>query len=314
MSSDAFSYDALWNKSKIFVDKALRSRDDDDIVTYHLWASIALELLGKAVLAKVHPALVADPSNFKSLLAACGKQITPSVRSITAGTLYERLHLVCEGFDEKMAREAAAMAARRNAELHSGESPIVGLDARVWVPSYWRIVATLLSGQGRALADWVGAAESNRVKRILADSAETLRQTVLARIERRRREFEKANPAGTQKRNDAEGRARVRPAPYSPSSEEEFNEVDCPACGLRTWVFGLEYDREIVDRRYDYHSEEEFTLLQTVNVYYGSEDLNCDECGLTLEGVDEIEIADLPATFEKQIEEEPEYEPEYGNE
>lgn len=298
----------------MFIDRALRARDDEDPVAFHLWASVSLELLGKASLAHIHPALVADPTQFKSLLSACGHTKTPHVRSITAKTVFERLVTTCQDFDDRMSRECMTMADRRNAELHSGESPVVGLDPRAWVPSFWRAVAVLLPTQGRTLEEWVGSDEAARAQKILDDSAETLAQTVLARIDRRRKEFSKACPPRSAKRRDAEQRARLRRAPPTYSSEEAYDEADCPACGLSAWVFGREWDRDIIDERFEQYSEEDFHFFYLVRVSYAVESFYCDECQLTLDGSEEIEVAGLPEGFERELEEDPEYEPEYGNE
>jgi hypothetical protein len=77
----AFSYESLWNKSKAYVDRSLRGRDDSDAHAHYLWAAVALELLGKAYLARIHPSLVADPTHFHSLSAACGRSLSPDLKS-----------------------------------------------------------------------------------------------------------------------------------------------------------------------------------------------------------------------------------------
>lgn len=134
----AFDCETLWSKSRVFIDRALVARDAHDDLGFHLWAAIALELLAKAALAAIHPALIADPSHFKSLLSACGRPAGTSYRTVTAKTVFERLRTISNKFDERMMRECMVMADRRNAELHSGESPLVGLDQRGWVPPMWR--------------------------------------------------------------------------------------------------------------------------------------------------------------------------------
>ena len=44
---------------------AFRSKKGGDVDEYQLWSSLALELLGKAALASIHPSLVADPTHCK---------------------------------------------------------------------------------------------------------------------------------------------------------------------------------------------------------------------------------------------------------
>ena len=59
---------------------------------YQLWASLALELLGKFALAQIHPCLVADPQSSVSLFAAAGVNIGTDVKTISAKTVFERLN------------------------------------------------------------------------------------------------------------------------------------------------------------------------------------------------------------------------------
>jgi len=87
---NAFDAEALFSKSQVFVERGLRARDAGEFDVFHMWAALALELLGKSTLAAVHPALIADPTKIESLLYACGRQVSDEVRSITAKTIYER--------------------------------------------------------------------------------------------------------------------------------------------------------------------------------------------------------------------------------
>ena len=311
----AFEHEALWNKSKIFIDRALVARDGGDELGFHLWASMSLELLGKAALASVHPALVADPSHFTSLLSACGRPVGTSRRTVTAKTVFERLRTISNAFDDKMMRECMVMADRRNAELHSGQSPLVGLDQRGWVPAMWRSAAVILNIQQQSLAEWLGSDEAERVDAIIADAAEVHWQGVLARIDRRRADFAKRSPKGSAQYTDAAQRARVRPEPRS-YEDVGHAKVWCPLCGLPVWATGVEYDREVIEEHFGYDPEDGYphSYLQTVRVSYAVEMLSCGECDLLLEGREEIEMAEIEADFTRDIEEEPEMYEEYGNE
>lgn len=312
----AFDAAALWNKSRLFVDRALKARDNNDDLEYHLWAALSLELLGKAALATIHPALVADPSDFKSLLAACRPEGMSQTRSIGSKTVFDRLRIVSQDFDDRASRECKLMATRRNAELHSGESPVAGLDPRAWVPAFWRSAKILILEQGKSLEDWVGSEEAARTEAILADTAEVIRQTVIARIERRRNEFNRRYPLHSETRRDVEQRAEIRPYPsYYIHPWDAYESAVCPACGVKAWVFGYEVDREVVDERMesDGPGKWDYRYVHIVRVTCSVEAFECLECMLKLDGTDEIEIAELLPEFEQEIEEEPQYE-EYGNE
>jgi hypothetical protein len=70
----ALSPEALLGKSKTYIARALAAKDAKDLSEYQLWASLALELLGKWALAEVHPCLIADPQGV-SLFAAAGVSV-----------------------------------------------------------------------------------------------------------------------------------------------------------------------------------------------------------------------------------------------
>src|SRR4051794_17617854 len=100
----ALSADALFAKSQVYIQRAFRAQSANDFEEYQLWASLSLELLGKAALARVHSALVADPQHYESLFAACGKPISPDVKTITAKTLFTRLGHLEKSFDARRQR------------------------------------------------------------------------------------------------------------------------------------------------------------------------------------------------------------------
>lgn len=228
-----FHADTLWAKSKAFMARALYARDHDDTLGFHLWAALALELIGKSALATVSPALVADPSNFNSLLYACGGREPADKKSVGARTVFERLVAIIPAFDEQMKKQCIGVASRRNAELHSGESPMVGMDARAWVPTFWRCATSIVEGQGRSVAEWVGAEEAVRVAEIVADASKLLQATVRARIERLGKEYDHRLPRTSVERQEAQVRAAARAAPQRVVIDaDDVEEHDCPACGV----------------------------------------------------------------------------------
>lgn len=311
----AFEPAALWNKSKVFIDRALRARDEGDEAEFHLWAAISLEVLGKAALANVHPCLVADPQHFHSLLAAAGGPIAQvNVKSIPAKTVFERLTTVVTDFDKAMENTAMLMANRRNAELHSGETPTAGLDPRSWVPQFWRMTRVLITAQSRQLSDWLGQEEAERIEQVIQDVAELRRQTVLARIDRRRLDYAEHTPPGTPDYTLAKARAEARPLPPRLlASADAFEDHVCPACGLKAWLLGSLREEHILEVEHEADPEWAPLYQEWIELIYDVEEFRCPECGLALEGRDEIHYAGLPATFTREDEREPDYEPEYGN-
>src|ERR1700678_1100528 len=54
-----WSSESLYNKSKLFAERA--HNEPVDSALFGFWMSLAVEMLGRAALAYVHPALLADP-------------------------------------------------------------------------------------------------------------------------------------------------------------------------------------------------------------------------------------------------------------
>src|SRR6266404_4306098 len=93
-----WDWNALWLKAKTFIDKA-NALDHDD-PEFGLWSALALELLGRAALSHIHPALNADPRDEKSLFYALGLPIVEQPRSIPAHTVSARLERLINGFSK----------------------------------------------------------------------------------------------------------------------------------------------------------------------------------------------------------------------
>jgi len=57
-----YDHQALWAKAKVFLNRAMDTAPSRSFDEQALWASAALELLGKAALARVSPLLIAEPT------------------------------------------------------------------------------------------------------------------------------------------------------------------------------------------------------------------------------------------------------------
>lgn len=309
----AFSDRSLFAKSKVFVERGLVARDAADFGLFHTWAALALELLGKAALAHVHPVLVADPSKFSNLLAACDRLDTDDVRSITAKTVYERLRALSKKYDKRSEDFCMLMANRRNEELHSGSSPTTDLSQNAWVAEFWRVAEIILEVRGQILADWVGETEAASALKLISDSSKILEEAIAARIRRCASEFERRYPSGSFERKYV---IEAAANSYWPTAlREEAMEYDshqkheCPACHCEGWIFGYELGEHRAEPQY----VEGAGWLQWVDTEYSSEAFACPTCGLRLIGRQELDLADLSEFFMKTEEAEPDYGPDYGN-
>jgi uncharacterized cysteine cluster protein YcgN (CxxCxxCC family) len=307
--TQAFDYEALYAKSKVYVERSFKAEHDKDQAGFQLWASISLELLGKATLAHIHPALVADPDDPDSLFASCGRPFSPKRRSITAKTVFERLGHICKHFLKEEKDFCMEMANRRNAELHSGELPYTDMRTVTWVPKMWKVCQMLLEVQGKTLDDWLG-------KEIAAEAKEEMKKApaipvVEKKLKIHKAKFEKMFPT-------ASDQEKVRSStsfnllvfmPYRKEVDaDSWDAAKCPACGCEGGVAGEKWHEEIVKGEI---TEEPW--LETVDSIYVTSAFRCVVCGLKLDGRDELEVAGMIEQFVHSDIREPDYEPDYGN-
>jgi hypothetical protein len=315
-TNPALERDALYAKSQVYIRRGLRAQADKDTEEYQLWASLALELLGKAALSKVHPALVADPLHFQSLFAACGKQLSPDIKTITAKTLFDRLSHLEKAFDSRHQKFCEQMAIRRNAELHSGESPFSGMSAEAWEREYWGAVATILSMQGETLESWLGAEDSKAPAKIIEQAEEALQWVVKHRVTRCKEDFEKSYQDPKRREGVIAESQQLR---WNDLTWEGSSRHECPACQSSGFVGGTLWNEEVVDTEpASFETDEDGdehvdSPMETVEKTYSIEVFQCPVCKLHLYGTKEVAAADLPEDFTETEYREMEFGEEYGN-
>jgi hypothetical protein len=308
----ALSPEALYAKSQLYIQRGFRAKGGNDFEEYQLWASLALELLGKAVLASVHPSLVADPQHYESLFAACGRHISPDVKTITAKTLFFRLGHIEKAFDTRRQKFCEQVSLRRNAELHSGESPFSGMKPELWEREYWGAVVVLLEMQDGSLSEWLGADDAKAPAAIVEKANDARKWAVADRIKRAHEDFLAKYKDLRQREKiveQAEGfrwwehRARIHTVPDAERREE------CPSCRASGVLLGNIFHEEIVDELPD-----EESYMEVVERSFSVEEFFCPACGLHLFGTDEIAAAELLDVFTEVEEREREFEEDYNNE
>lgn len=309
----AIDKDALMGKSKVYVRRALRCKIGGDHDQYQLWASLALELLGKAVLSGIHPSLVVDPTHYKSLFAASGINISTDIKTISAHTVFERLSHLLPAFDESVKNFCEALSRRRNAELHSGEVPFHNMKLDGWERWYWHACQLVLGMSGSSLDEWLGA-DATAPKEIVEQAKEAIRDAVRIRIEQCAELFGKLSKSAKENaRSAAVANAERNHALMSLEDPDAWWETDCPACGSQGIMAGMQYGEQIIE----YDSEkaaDPFSLWGTVEREYIGEELRCAACQLHLTGKAEVDAAGLESTHWEYEEQEIQFEPDYGNE
>lgn len=306
----SIDYDSLWNKTKTLLDRALRARDAEQSEDFQLWGAVALEILGKARLAKLHPALVVDPNSTDSLLVACGVSVTCDLRTIGAAAVFKRCQKTVDGFDKTCLDFSIALAEDRNADLHSGAIPFTGKDPEAWLNKYWTVVELLVAAQGRTLDELIGPDEAAAARTIIADA----RNTLAVGIERRIAKFAKLFAARPlDERNLRAAASKSLEDHLSRSGDDEDTTVQCPACKNAARLTGSLVHEVPGERVEEYDFEEDAPWVRWVDCTFAAEDLRCSACGLRLFGMEELDAAGIASDYEKTlIKEVDEGEP-YGN-
>lgn len=300
----AISREALWNKSRVFIEKAIRRRDEEEYAEFQLWAALAMEVLGKAALAHVHPTLVADPNDVESLLVACGIAATAEFKTITAHTTFTRCKRIVKDFDQTCESFCIRMAKDRNAELHSGAIPFDGVDLRSWQTKFWACAKLLAEFQGQSLGTLLGEDEAASAQQIIDDGAHALVAAVQGRISRRRREFDEHDQKAREQLTEL-AKSQTR---WVDTDESKATRVWCPACGAPARLDGFVFDEVLGE-----HVDNE-PWLRWVTRHHEAESLRCVACKLALDGVQELEAAELETEFEKKVTQQSEDDGDYGNE
>lgn len=225
---DGWNYDALWQKAKVYMDRALSEEREGPLFPF--WAALALELLARATLAKVHPALLAEPD---CILMAFGHDIGDKVpKSVMAKTVFLRCQRIVPGFGETELKACMSIIERRNEELHSGTLAFEEFPTRVWLSSFYRICKLLLTAQGQSLASFLGNDEADAADKMIVTSEKETLATVQKAIAVKKSEFERLESAEQERRRSV-----------ADASSREFEDTSkrletCPACGARAVVTG----------------------------------------------------------------------------
>jgi len=304
----ALNGDALHSKSKVYISRALTRKSTGDLDEYQLWASLALELLGKAALARKHPSLIVDPTHSQSLFAAAGINVTTDVKTITASTLFVRLAHLVPRFDKTVQKFCQDIAGRRNAELHSGELPFLNMRLDAWEARYWHACDTILHQMGSSLEQWLGAVDAKAPRQLLAEAANALKAAVELRVEAAKERFGALKKAECERlKADAEMHQPHHQARLFNSRYDEIWLEYCPACKCRAFMAGDQVGENISEDR------DEYAIWEIVDREFVGQEFQCPTCELKLMGSDEISASGLSSIYETQQEREMQYEPDYGN-
>jgi hypothetical protein len=275
-----WNFEDLWNKAKLYIERGLESDRESDLFPF--WNSLGLELLARATLAKIHPALLADPQQGENILYACGFPGRKPPKSVPIKTVFHRLTVIVPEFTESDFKFATSLMEVRNAELHSGELAFDNYPSKLWFPEFLRICNILVKYNGKILEELLGEKDAKAALDTISALESKKVKDVNNLIALKKKEFDVL---------DVEVRLeKVKESKVLVSQNKWGNKKvrKCPACGTEGLLSGevVKYLRPQVDEDF---IREKAVIIPTK--------FNCFSCSLKLDTHEQVYIADMGDQF-----------------
>ena len=268
-----WDYEPILAKAKLYAARAAEQPRESALFPF--WSILALELIGRAVLARVHPVLLADPQDGQNILFAFGLGAASSPRSIPAKTVFLRCVDVVPDFTKRDFESAMSLMDLRNTEVHTGLAVFEGLSTHTWQAEYYRLLQVLGSHIGLTLTDILGADDGAAAEQMIAAARDDLIADVAQRLRDARAERDALPPESFEDRN-ADAQRRIEAAYFTGKA------IPCPICGA-TAVLRGEYVGSSAPEAHEDGIWTARTILPTR--------FNCMVCRLVLSSHDEIYAA-----------------------
>lgn len=279
--------DPLWAKSKLFFERAFEQDRDDPL--FGFWCSLGLELLARAALSSKSPLLLAAPDTLhKHLLYALGEETDPNAaRSIDTKRVYRICQTIFPTFTSEDLNACMGLLARRNDELHSGNSSFESYPPKIWLSGFYRACKSLVEILGETLEILFGSEEARIAEEILAEDRAKVKHQVQSAIAAHRKVF-------LDKSAEEQAKARAASAELAKKlAFQRHHKVECPACGSVATVQG-----EVFGQRRVRHLGDVIEVRQPV----APRSFHCSACDLKLIGYAQLEEADLGGHYTRKAE------------
>jgi len=300
-----YDHEALWTKAKVFLNRAMDPDPGRSFDEQALWASAALELLGKAALARVSPLLIAEPNEegVNILIAAGLIEGTAKFTSVTASTIFKRCQRAFKPFS---AAEALKFADARNEYLHGPTIAFMTLPPEAWWPRYWALASILITAQDREIKELVGPDRVPVVEGHLKQNAKNIEHRTESLISRATQRLAQYRGGTLPAKIQMEWQAN----PDLTAGLSYSEAATCPACGSTGTLEGD--DDSDMSYQYEPGDDEWEPGTTWAEITVPAEHFSCPTCHLVLDRYELIEQAGLPTDFEV-TEDNPPQEPDYGN-
>lgn len=276
-----FDSDGLWLKARLFINRALDESTAFEEAAF--WACCSLELLGKAALSRINPALIANPTDDgRSILIASGViEDHDGFLSVQAKTVWARCS---RSFRQFNAEEAREISLGRNAYIHSAAIGFDVLGPAEWWPRFWAQANVLIAHCDSSIEEFVGPTRAKSAEQHLQTNRANLSRRLESQLDSARLRL-RIHESG-----NMTGQMRQQWSRFFLDYPLYMGEVDCPACGNLARVGG----EDVEERRLERSDFDEVALTLVVWTIY----LGCEHCHLELVDVDLLDAAGIPSAFE----------------
>lgn len=276
----AWSKEALLAKAQRFAEEMLKHPRDD--WRFALWSTLSLELLGRAALAKVNPALLAEVKDWNNLYYSLGFSPTANKfvpKSIDVTTVFNRLREILPAFTTELEGFAVLHMSRRNEELHAGSIPFDSLKTTAWLPAYYQTCKVLVESIGETLELLLGTDEAELAATMIEASRDESAKAVMKSVAAHKTVWEsKPQPE----------REKLSRQASTWATRHEGHQVICPSCGNDALVTGTAIAAPLRHLDGD--------LMVETQQYLPSK-FECVACQLKISGLSQLSACDLGNTY-----------------
>lgn len=305
-----WKYDLLWNKSKV---NAFTAHQRDKTTHFFpLWCSIALEMLCRATLAFIHPALLADPTKGSNILYVFGfyNEKEPA-KSISIKTVLDRLTKIIDLFTIKEYDICMNFMERRNSELHSGSAAFEDYPTNIWLADFYRICNILITFQNKEMKDWLSDDDARIALEMIKKDYNKIKITVKKLLATHKDNFYRKPKADQKILREKANQSFLFGFRLTGIHSSH---ISCPVCKSKALISG-----QIARSNEPYLDGDE--IVRQISIL--PTDFHCRACELKLSGYDQLQAADLGGyiTYDERFEAKEYYnfdpadffEPDYGN-
>ena len=276
---ETWDEEALFTKAQRYAERMIQEHESE--WEHALWSSLCLELLARAALANVSPALLADPDNWNNLYHSLGvpTEAKFAPKSIQISEVVRRLGSIFPTFNQELQSFCLIHTGRRNAELHSGDATFNGVARSSWLPRFFQACEALLATMELDLDHFFGSEEAEVARKLIMAATDESAKAVRGDVEAHKRVW--------LAKNEKE-RGLLQEAARAFATRSAGHRVSCPACGSPALVNGepiaaptTRLDGDLIVETQD-HLPTHF---------------QCVACGLKVHGLSRLNVIDLGDRF-----------------